>query len=134
VLDLARRLGATRTVDGSHESVAEVLAGVTDGPGADVTFEVTGVQGGLDQISDATRMSGKVVLVGYHQGADRTIPLGHWNWMAYDLRNTRFREVSTIMRGMDVGGRRGGTGRSAGRRRPRSTGRPPRAGTDGAPP
>ena len=25
--------------------------------------------------------------------------------MAYDLRNAHFREVSTIMRGMDVGGR-----------------------------
>jgi len=105
VLDLARRLGATRTVDGSQESAAEVVAAITGGRGADVTFEVTGVQGGLDQISDVTRMSGKVVLVGFHQGADRTIPLGHWNWMAYDLRNAHFREVSTIMRGMDVGGR-----------------------------
>ena len=105
VLDLARRLGATRTVDGTQESAAEVVAALTDGRGADVTFEVTGVQGGLDLISDVTRMSGKVVLVGYHQGADRTIPLGHWNWMAYDLRNAHFREVSTIMRGMDVGGR-----------------------------
>jgi 2-desacetyl-2-hydroxyethyl bacteriochlorophyllide A dehydrogenase len=105
VLDLAHRLGATRTVDGRQESVAEVVAAATDGRGADVTFEVTGAQGGLDQISDVTRMSGKAVLVGYHQGADRTIPLGQWNWMAYDLRNAHFREVSTIMRGMDVGGR-----------------------------
>ena len=71
---------------------------VTGGRGADVTFEVTGVQGGIDLIGDVTRMSGKVVLVGFHQGAPRLMPLWHWNWMAYDLRNAHFREVTTIMR------------------------------------
>jgi L-iditol 2-dehydrogenase len=50
-------------------------------------------------------MSGKVVLVGFHQGAPRAIALAHWNWMAYDLRNAHFRELSTIMRGMDIGAR-----------------------------
>jgi threonine dehydrogenase-like Zn-dependent dehydrogenase len=105
VLGLAARLGATRTVDGSREPVAEVVGAMTGGRGADITFEVTGVQGGLDLIGEVTRMSGKVVLVGYHQGANRSIPLGFWNWMAYDLRNAHFREVSTIMRGMDIAGR-----------------------------
>lgn len=102
VLALATALGATRTVDGTRELVAEVVADATGG-GADVTFEVTGGQGGLDLIGEVTRMSGKVVLVGFHQGQPRTIPLGHWNWMAYDLRNGHFRELATIMRGMDVG-------------------------------
>jgi L-iditol 2-dehydrogenase len=105
VLDLARRLGATRTVDARQELAAEVVEAVTEGRGADVTFEVTGVQGGLDAIGDLTRMSGKVVLVGFHQGAPRTLPLGHWNWMAYDLRNAHFRDAAKIMRGMDVAGR-----------------------------
>lgn len=105
VLDLARRLGATRTVDSRQEPAAEVVAAVTDGRGADVTFEVTGVQGGLDAIGDLTRMSGTVVLVGFHQGVPRTIPLGHWNWMGYDLRNAHFRDPAIIMRGMDVAGR-----------------------------
>ena len=96
-LELARRLGATRTIDTTAEPVEDLEA--------DITFEVTGVQGGLDLISEVTRMSGKVVLVGFHQGAPRAIPLGHWNWMAYDLRNAHFREVATIMRGMDIGAR-----------------------------
>ena len=48
-------------------------------------------------------MSGKVVLVGYHQGAARQIPLGYWNWMAFQIVNGHFREVSTIMRGMTIG-------------------------------
>jgi L-iditol 2-dehydrogenase len=105
VLDLARRLGATRTVDTREESAPEAVAALTDGRGADVTFEVTGVQGGLDQVGDLTRMSGKVVLVGFHQGEPRSLPLGYWNWMAYDLRNAHFRDTATIMRGMDVAGR-----------------------------
>jgi L-iditol 2-dehydrogenase len=111
VLDLARRLGATRTVDTREESAAEVVAGLTGGRCADITFEVTGVQGGLDQVSDLTRMSGKVVLVGFHQGEPRSLPLGHWNWMAYDLRNAHFRDTATIMRGMDVAGRLLASGR-----------------------
>jgi 2-desacetyl-2-hydroxyethyl bacteriochlorophyllide A dehydrogenase len=105
VLALAAAYGATRTVDTSQESAPEVVDAVTDGRGADVTFEVTGVQGGLDLVGDVARMSGKVVLVGFHQGAPRAVPLGHWGWMAYDLRNAHFREVATIMRGMDIGAR-----------------------------
>jgi L-iditol 2-dehydrogenase len=105
VLALAAAYGATRTVDTSRESAEEVVAEVTGGRGVDVTFEVTGMQGGLDLVGDVTRMSGKVVLVGFHQGAPRAVALGQWNWMAYDLRNAHFREVATIMRGMDIGAR-----------------------------
>ena len=97
VLQLADTLGATRTIDTTRESVADLAA--------DVTFEVTGVQGGLDLVGDVTRMSGKVVLVGFHQGEARAVPLGWWNWMAFDLRNAHFREVATVMRGMDIGAR-----------------------------
>jgi L-iditol 2-dehydrogenase len=105
VLALATAYGATRTVDTSRESAADVVEEVTGGRGADVTFEVTGVQGGLDLVGDVTRMSGKLVLVGFHQGEPRAVALGYWNWMAYDLRNAHFREVATIMRGMDIGAR-----------------------------
>jgi threonine dehydrogenase-like Zn-dependent dehydrogenase len=91
----ARALGATRTVDVRTESLA--------GTDADVTFEVTGVQAGLLAAGDATRMSGKLAIVGYHQGEPRAIPLGHWNWMAFQLVNAHFRDVATIMRGMRAG-------------------------------
>jgi L-iditol 2-dehydrogenase len=45
------------------------------------------------------------VLVGFHQGGAREIPLAYWNWMAFDLVNAHFREVSTILRGMTIGTR-----------------------------
>jgi L-iditol 2-dehydrogenase len=99
----ATRLGATRVVDVRSESLPDVVAEVTDGAMADVTFEVTGAQAALEVLDRTTRMSGTVVLVGFHQGEPRSIPLGSWNWMAYDIVNAHFREPATIMRGMTVG-------------------------------
>jgi len=102
-LERARKLGATRTVDVTRESLADVVAELTDGVGADLTFEVTGSQAPLGVVGDVTRMSGKIAIVGYHQGAPRTIPLAQWNWMAFQIINAHFRDVNTILRGMTVG-------------------------------
>jgi 2-desacetyl-2-hydroxyethyl bacteriochlorophyllide A dehydrogenase len=116
-LDRARSLGATHTVDVTREDLAgrvreicdRVPAGIHDAgvdpldeTGVDVAFEVTGVQAPLDVLGDAVRMSGKVVIVGYHQGGTRAIPLGQWNYKALQVVNAHFREIATIMRGMRV--------------------------------
>lgn len=102
-LERAEALGATRVVDVTRESLPEVVRSLTDGRGADVTFECTGTQAALTTCGDTTRMSGRIAVVGYHQGADRSIPLSYWNWMAFDLVNAHFRDVDVIMRGMSVG-------------------------------
>jgi L-iditol 2-dehydrogenase len=102
-LTRAKQLGATRVVNTAEESLADAVAEVTGGRGADVAFEVTGVNAGLDLAADATRMSGKLCIVGYHQGEPRTIPLGRWNWMAFEIVNAHFRRVETIMAGMTAG-------------------------------
>jgi 2-desacetyl-2-hydroxyethyl bacteriochlorophyllide A dehydrogenase len=102
-LDRAKRLGASRVVDVRSESLPEVVGELTDGRGADVTFEVTGTQGALDVVAETTRMSGTIAVVGYHQGAPRSIRLGQWNWMAFQIVNAHFRDESVIMRGMTVG-------------------------------
>ena len=102
-LERAKRLGATRVVDVRSESLEDIVAEVTDGRGADITFEVTGAQSALDVLGQVTRMSGKIVIVGYHQGESRHIPLGEWNWMAFEIVNAHFRDVATIMRGMTIG-------------------------------
>lgn len=104
-LERATRLGAARVVDVTRESLPDVVGELTDGRGADVTFECTGSQAALTGLGDVTRMSGRIVLVGYHQGAAREIPLGYWNWMAFDVVNAHFREVATILRGMTIGTR-----------------------------
>jgi L-iditol 2-dehydrogenase len=102
-LERAAALGATRTVDVTREDLADVVSELTAGTGADVSFEVTGVQPGLDLLGPVTRMSGTVAIVGYHQGAPRMIDLATWNWMAFHVANAHFREVATILRGMRIG-------------------------------
>jgi threonine dehydrogenase-like Zn-dependent dehydrogenase len=102
-LDRATKLGATAVIDPARESLVDRVKELTDGTGVDTTFEVTGVQAAIDPIGDVTRMSGTVVITGYHQGEPRRIPLGHWNWMAFRIVNAHFREVTTILRGMRMG-------------------------------
>src|SRR5687768_9896815 len=102
-LDRALTLGATHVVNVAKESLPEAVKALTDGQGADATFEVVGAQAPLNLVGDATRMSGKVVIVGFHQGEPRQIPLGYWNWMAFQILNAHFREEGTILRGMGIG-------------------------------
>lgn len=102
-LERAKALGATHTVDVTKESLPDVVKSLTDGQGADASFEVVGTQAPLSMLGDVTRMSGKVVIVGFHQGEPRQIPLGYWNWMAFRILNAHFREEATILRGMRIG-------------------------------
>jgi L-iditol 2-dehydrogenase len=110
-LERAARLGATRTVNVVSESVVDAVLEQTEGVGADVSFEVTGAQAALLSLGDATRMSGKVAIVGFHQGGTRELPLGDWNYKAFELVNAHFRDVATIMRGMRAGMRLLSSGR-----------------------
>jgi 2-desacetyl-2-hydroxyethyl bacteriochlorophyllide A dehydrogenase len=102
-LERASQMGATQVVNVQEDSLPEVVKEITSGKGADVSFEITGIQAPLLMLGDVTRMSGKVVIVGYHQGGMREIPLAQWNWMAFNVINAHFREVSTILRGMRIG-------------------------------
>ena len=110
-LERARGLGATRVVDVTRESLVDVVAEVTGGAGVDLTFECTGTQGALVTAGETTRMSGKVAIVGYHQGAAREIPLAWWNWMAFTVVNGHFRDLAVILRGMTIGTRLLASGR-----------------------
>jgi L-iditol 2-dehydrogenase len=102
-LERAAQLGATRTVNVVSESIVDVVREATGGAGADVSFEVTGAQAALLSLGDVTRMSGKVAIVGYHQGGTRELPLAAWNWMAFKIINAHFRDIDTIMGGMRAG-------------------------------
>jgi threonine dehydrogenase-like Zn-dependent dehydrogenase len=102
-LERANAMGATHVVDVTRESLPEVVERLTDGRGADVTFECTGSQAALTAAGDTTRMSGKIAIVGFHLGGSRELPLSYWNWMAFTIVNAHFRDVEVIMRGMDVG-------------------------------
>lgn len=96
----ARQFGATHTINLKNDDIVEAVRELTSGRGVDVSFEVTGVQAPLLFLGDVTRMSGKIVLVGYHQGGTRTLPLGQWNYMAFQLVNAHFRDLAHIRAGM----------------------------------
>lgn len=102
-LERAQQLGASHIVDITKENLAERVKELTDGKGADASFEVTGAQAPLQLLGDVTRMSGKVVIVGYHQGGLRQINLAYWNWMAFQILNAHFRDINVIQRGMRIG-------------------------------
>jgi threonine dehydrogenase-like Zn-dependent dehydrogenase len=102
-LERATALGATDTVDVTAGDAAATVAERTAGRGADVTIEATGAQPALELAGETTRMSGTVAIAGYHQGAPREIPLGHWNWMAFTIANAHFREPATILEGLRTG-------------------------------
>ena len=102
-LERAMKIGATRVVNVAGESLPEEVREMTDGGGADVTFEVTGTQAALTASGEVTRMSGTIAIVGYHQGPSRDVPLGSWNWMAFRIANAHFRDEATILRGMETG-------------------------------
>lgn len=102
-LERASMLGATDVVDVTREQLSDAVHRLTDGRGADVTFECTGTQAALTACGDTTRMSGTIAIVGFHLGEDRQVPLGYWNWMAFRIANAHFRDPAVIMRGMDVG-------------------------------
>jgi threonine dehydrogenase-like Zn-dependent dehydrogenase len=102
-LERASQLGATRVVNTESESLSDVVREMTDGQGADLTYEVTGVNPGLDLATEVTRMSGKLCIVGYHQGELRTVDFARWNWMAFQIVNAHFRSIDTIMAGMRTG-------------------------------
>jgi threonine 3-dehydrogenase len=63
-LELARRMGAHRTVNASVEDVVRVVLEETAGEGADVVCEMSGVPSALHQAFAAVRLGGRVQLLG----------------------------------------------------------------------
>ncbi len=63
-LDLAREIGATDTVDASQGNPVSKVMALTGQRGADVSFEVVGLEASIDQAIAMTRRGGQAVLVG----------------------------------------------------------------------
>ena len=63
-LAMARSFGATDVIDASSGDPVSQVMGLTEERGADVAFEVIGLQQTIDQVITMTRRGGEVVLVG----------------------------------------------------------------------
>jgi len=66
-------------------------------------LEVGGNENSLNLAAEICRMEGKLVIFGYHPGPRTIKDLGFWNWMAFDIINAHFRNLSDILSGARVG-------------------------------
>jgi alcohol dehydrogenase len=65
-LGLAKQFGADVTVNNDHQDPLEVLAGLTDGLGADVAIEAVGVPATFELATTLIRPGGHVANIGVH--------------------------------------------------------------------
>ncbi len=63
-LEVAKRLGATRVINAKNENAVEVIAGLTDGAGADKVIETAGSEFTIKQSPYLVKRGGTIVLVG----------------------------------------------------------------------
>ena len=63
-LEVAKKLGATRVVNGREENVVDVIAKLTNGRGVDKVIETAGNKFTTQQTADLVRAGGVVTLVG----------------------------------------------------------------------
>jgi threonine dehydrogenase-like Zn-dependent dehydrogenase len=103
MLEIASELGADIIINPSKENVKKKIDKLTSNKGIDVSFEIGGNQSSLDQAAEICRMGGKLVIFGYHPGERIIRDLGYWNWMAFDIINSHFRDMQTILRGTRIG-------------------------------
>jgi threonine dehydrogenase-like Zn-dependent dehydrogenase len=63
-LEVARKLGATHTINAANEDVAARVAEITDGAMADASVEACGLRETYQQIFDVLRVQGTVIIFG----------------------------------------------------------------------
>lgn len=103
ILDLARRLGATHTLNPDETDVQAEVQALTEGRGVDVGVEAAGLQPTLDLATQLVRMEGKLEVFGFHLGGRRTVDWAYWNWMAFQIVNGHTRSPHIYVEGMRIG-------------------------------
>lgn len=87
-LRLASHLGAAAVVDAGRTDAAEAIARFTDGDGAAVVIEATGVPALIRQSLDCVAHSGTVVIVGISDG-EVAIPVGLFSRKEINILGSR---------------------------------------------
>ncbi len=86
-LAFAQKAGFT-TLNPKDGDVAEAVHAATDGKGADVVFEVSGSQPGVDLMTAAAATRGRIVMVAIH-ATKPTIDMFQFFWRELDLIGAR---------------------------------------------
>lgn len=99
---VALQLGASEALAPGEDEIAARTGAF------DVVIEATGRQAGLDAATELVREHGVLTILGFHQGARRTVDLETWNWKSIDVVNAHVRRrdllTGAIRRGIELVG------------------------------
>jgi 2-desacetyl-2-hydroxyethyl bacteriochlorophyllide A dehydrogenase len=82
-------------------NVAEAVLAATGGAGADVVFEVSGTQSGVDLMTDAVRARGRIVMVAIHAKKPQ-VDLFRFFWREIEMLGARVYEPSDYDRAIQM--------------------------------
>lgn len=102
-IGVAETVGARRGIqipDPMDEGTLAALVESCGGDSFDVVIECSGHQRALDLASRLCRISGRLVIAGFHQDGLRSVDLCAWNWRALDVVNAHVREPEAYVRGL----------------------------------
>lgn len=110
-LDLAKKLGATRTINLKEEKLTDVMKGIGMTEGFDVGLEMSGSQAGLADMIHNMKHGGKIALLGL-QEADTKVDLESVIFNGLNIRGIYGRKVwdtwykmsTMIQAGLDISG------------------------------
>lgn len=91
-LQLAKRLGATRTVNVAEERLQDVMAELDMHEGFDVCLEMSGSETGLEQLLDTINHGGKIAMLGIPSG-DISIDMSQLIFKGLTLKGIYGREM-----------------------------------------
>ncbi len=110
-LELAKKLGATRVVDVTKETLKEVMNDIGMTEGFDVGLEMSGTQKALDDMIHTMKNGGKIALLGL-QREDTTVDIETVIFKGINLRgiygrkvwDTWYKMTTMIQAGLDISG------------------------------
>ena len=91
-LNLARRLGATRTVNAKNEKLEDVMRELGMVEGFDVGLEMSGAAPCLHQMIESMNTGGRIALLGIH-GPDTKVNWNHIVWKGLKIKGIYGREM-----------------------------------------
>lgn len=101
-LEMARRFGADELVEmDDHERIIDEIMGLTGDEGCDRVIECTGKEWPLNLAGELTRIRGRLVVAGFHQGGMREVNIQLWNWRGLDVINAHERDPQRYIEGIE---------------------------------
>jgi threonine dehydrogenase-like Zn-dependent dehydrogenase len=102
-VNVAQALGAKRGLqipEPADDAAVATLVESCGGDQFDVVIECAGQQLALNIATRLCKISGRLVIAGFHQDGLRNVDLCSWNWRALEIVNAHAREPQAYVRGL----------------------------------